>query len=125
MEQGELTLLCVVEQKTEESLPVVQVGMGAIATSYLKLLLGHDSKFRTVYTVQIRARCLKECRHMRGRRSHPGTRRYVPSGAQLPISQICNSSTVHTPKSFVPPPGVRGNAAKEKGMRSAAPAPRQ
>lgn len=29
-----------------------------------------------------------------GRRSHPATRIYAPSGARLPNSQICNSSTV-------------------------------
>ncbi len=56
MEQGELTLLCVVEKKTEETLPVVQTGMGAIATSHLKLLLRHDSKCRTVYTAQTHAK---------------------------------------------------------------------
>ena len=59
-----------------------------------------------------------------GRRSHPATRTYAPSGAQLPISHICNSSTVHVPR-FSPSPPLAvigsGNAAKEKGMPPAAP----
>jgi hypothetical protein len=54
-----------------------------------------------------------------GRRSHPATCTYAPSGAQLPISHICNSSTVHAPR-FDLLPTTWGNAAKEKGMRPAA-----
>ena len=65
---------------------------------------------------------LRERSHLtgvQGRRSQPATRTYAPSGARLPILQICNSSTVQVPR-FELAPEACGNAAKEKGMRCVA-----